>query len=59
MPQAAQIIRTRDTRSISLITQGAFFVGVTLWLGYGLMIGSIPVIAANAVTMVLAGAILG
>jgi MtN3 and saliva related transmembrane protein len=59
LPQAFRIMRTRDTRSISLLTQGAFTVGVVLWLGYGLMIGSYPVIVSNAVTMLLAGAILG
>ncbi len=57
-PQAIHIIRTRDTRAISLVTQTAFTLGVALWLGYGLMIGSTPVIAANAVTLVLTALIL-
>ena len=59
LPQAFQILKTKDTRSISLITQGVFLVGVVLWLGYGLMIGSYPVIFANFLTMILAGTILG
>jgi MtN3 and saliva related transmembrane protein len=59
LPQVVQIFRTRDTRSISLITQSAFLAGVALWFGYGLMIGSYPVIVSNALTMVLASAILG
>jgi MtN3 and saliva related transmembrane protein len=59
LPQAWQILKTRDTRAISLVTQSAFFFGVMLWLGYGLMIGSYPVIISNFLTMLLAGAILG
>ncbi len=58
VPQAFRILRTRDTRSISLAAQAAFAAGVALWLAYGLLIGSWPVILANAVTLVLALAIL-
>ena len=58
VPQAIRILRTRDTRSISLAAQAAFAAGVALWLAYGLLIGSWPVILANAVTLVLALAIL-
>ncbi|MDE2578990.1 MAG: SemiSWEET transporter [Hyphomicrobiales bacterium] len=56
-PQALRILRTRDTKAISLVTQSAFAGGVALWLIYGLMIGSAPVIVANAVTFVLVSAI--
>ncbi len=31
-----------------------FTLGVSLWLGYGIAIGSLPVIASNAVTLLLA-----
>jgi MtN3 and saliva related transmembrane protein len=58
VPQATRILRTRDTRSISLVAQAAFAAGVALWFAYGLMIGSWPVILANSVTLVLALAIL-
>jgi MtN3 and saliva related transmembrane protein len=33
-------------------------VGVALWLVYGIAIGSLPIIAANAVTLFLAATIL-
>ncbi|CAH1656543.1 hypothetical protein CHELA1G11_11130 [Hyphomicrobiales bacterium] len=33
LPQAIRIIRTRDTRALSLITQVVFACGVFLWLG--------------------------
>jgi MtN3 and saliva related transmembrane protein len=53
LPQAWRTIRTRDTRAISLWTQSLFAAGTALWLSYGLQIGSWPVIAANAVTLML------
>ncbi len=58
VPQAVRILRTRDTRSISLYAQAAFALGVALWLAYGLLIGSWPVIIANAISFLLVFAIL-
>ncbi len=58
LPQAIRILRTRDTKALSLTTQAAFAGGITLWFVYGLLIGSWPVIIANAITLVLVGAIL-
>ena len=57
LPQAVQILRTRDTKAISLTMQVAYACGIALWLAYGLMIVSWPVIIANALTLILAGAI--
>ncbi|MGC2459257.1 MAG: SemiSWEET transporter [Gallionellaceae bacterium] len=54
VPQAWQSWRTRDLSGISLPMYALFTLGVALWLGYGLAIGSLPVIAANAVTLMLA-----
>jgi MtN3 and saliva related transmembrane protein len=53
VPQAVHTIRTRDTRAISLWTQGLFALGVLLWLCYGLFLGSWPLISANSVTLCL------
>ncbi|MBS7697798.1 MULTISPECIES: SemiSWEET transporter [unclassified Chelatococcus] len=53
LPQAIRIVRTRDTRALSLFTQVAFASGVFLWLVYGLLVGSWPLIAANLVTLLL------
>jgi MtN3 and saliva related transmembrane protein len=58
IPQALKTIRTRDTRSISLVTQGAFALGIVLWLAYGLLRGDLPLILANAVSLILVGTIL-
>jgi MtN3 and saliva related transmembrane protein len=35
-----------------------FTLGVTLWLAYGIQLSSWPIIVANAVTLLLAGAVL-
>jgi len=58
VPQALHSWRTRDLSGISLPMYALFTLGVALWLGYGLAIGSFPVIAANAVTLVLASLVL-
>ncbi len=57
LPQAIRTIRTRDTRALSLWTQVAFTFGVALWLVYGLLLSSTPLIVANGMTLVLAGTI--
>lgn len=58
VPQAWQSWRTRDLSGISLPMYALFTSGVALWLGYGLVIGSLPIIAANAVTLLLASVVL-
>lgn len=58
VPQAVQTIRTRDTRGISLGMYVVFTVGVAFWFGYGIVLGSWPMIVSNAITFVLAATIL-
>jgi MtN3 and saliva related transmembrane protein len=58
VPQVAQILKTRDTRAISLPMYGAFTTGIALWLAYGVQLGAWPIIAANVITLSLALAIL-
>ncbi len=58
IPQAWLTFRTGNVRGISLAMYSAFTVGVALWLGYGLMMGAWPIIAANAITLLLALTIL-
>jgi len=58
VPQVWQVWKSRSARDISLPMYLIFTAGVALWLGYGLLTGTMPVIVANAVTLVLAGAVL-
>ena len=59
VPQALHTFRTRDVSGISLGMYSVFTAGIALWLVYGLALAAWPIVAANAVTLVLAGAILG
>jgi len=58
LPQAIKVIKTKETKDLSLSMYSMFFIGVVLWLTYGILIQNIPVIIANAVTFVLSGIIL-
>lgn len=58
VPQVQRTRRTGQARDLSLPMLVMFVAGVALWLGYGVLLGSISVIAANSVTLVLAGYIL-
>jgi MtN3 and saliva related transmembrane protein len=59
VPQLLKIYRTKSGRDVSARMFVIFSLGVALWLAYGIMIRSLPVIVANAVTLVLALAIMG
>ena len=59
LPQAVLVIRTRNTDSLSLLMYAMFTAGILCWLAYGLLIASLPIILANAVTVCLASVILG
>ncbi len=58
VPQVLKSWRTRSTEAISLPMFVLFSSGVALWTAYGVIERSTPIIAANAVTLVLAAAIL-
>lgn len=58
IPQAWQVWRSRHTADISLGMYALFTLGVALWLSYGILLGSWPIIVANCITLVLAGAVL-
>jgi len=57
-PQALKSWRTRDLSGISLSMYSLFTVGVALWLVYGVILSSWPIIVGNAITLVLASAVL-
>jgi MtN3 and saliva related transmembrane protein len=58
VPQVWQVLKTHDTKAISLPMYVIFTVGVCLWFLYGLQIGSWPIIINNMVTFALAATIL-
>lgn len=58
VPQVLQVYRTKSTRDVSLGMFALFTFGVLLWLIYGVWTEAPPVIAANAVTLLLAASVL-
>lgn len=58
VPQARKVWRTRSAKDVSLGMYSLFTLGVAMWLAYGILIQAWPVIVANAITLVLAGAVL-
>ena len=58
IPQVWRVWKTRSARDLSLPMYLIFTTGVALWLAYGVMLGSWPIIVGNAITVVLAGIVL-
>ncbi|HSA84200.1 MAG TPA: SemiSWEET transporter [Patescibacteria group bacterium] len=58
LPQVLRIVKTKHTKDLSLPMYIAFVTGVAIWLVYGILLGSLSVILANSITLVLAGMIL-
>lgn len=54
VPQAIKVYKTQHTKDISLVMFLLMNIGIILWLIYGLMLNSYPIIIANAITIVLA-----
>ncbi|SDX13868.1 SemiSWEET transporter [Nitrosomonas communis] len=59
VPQSYHSWRTRDLSGISLPMYTMFTIGVGFWLFYGYLIGSVPIILANLITILLSGMVLG
>ena len=53
IPQVYKIYKEKKAQGVSLLMYLIMFVGVLLWLVYGVLIGSIAIIVANSVTAVL------
>jgi len=58
LPQALHSFRTKSVRDISLIMLVSLNVGLLLWVAYGFLIRSLPIILPNAVTFFLASPLL-
>ena len=58
VPQAWKSWRTRDLSGISLPMYALFTLGVALWLAYGVLLGSVPIMLGNGITLALASVVL-
>lgn len=58
LPQAIKVIKTKQTKDLSLVMYLAFTIGVALWTVYGIIGGFLPIIIANSITLLFALVIL-
>ena len=58
IPQLTKTWKSRSAKDISLGMFLIFCSGVLLWLVYGILMGALPIILANTVTLILSSAIL-
>ena len=58
LPQMIKIHRTKSARDLSISMFIIFAFGVVSWLAYGILTGSVPIIAANCVTLLFCAYIL-
>ena len=53
VPQVIKTWRTRSAEDLSFVMLLLHILGMTLWLIYGVGIGSAPIIVANAIAILL------
>jgi MtN3 and saliva related transmembrane protein len=53
LPQLLKTWRKRSAKDVSYAMLLIFLTGVFCWLIYGILIGSLPIIFANSITLVL------
>ena len=58
VPQVVKTWRSKSAKDLSWSMFLLFWTGVLLWLIYGIAIDNIPIIIANAFTLILASIIL-
>lgn len=58
VPQVMKVWKTKQTKDLSLRMYSIMFLGIVLWLVYGILIDSLSIILANVVTATLVGTIL-
>jgi MtN3 and saliva related transmembrane protein len=58
LPQAIKVIKTKHTKDLSLGMYSLLTAGLCLWFVYGVLVNDLPVILANALSLVLAVIIL-
>jgi MtN3 and saliva related transmembrane protein len=58
VPQVVKALRERQTAGVSMIMYVTLMIGNSLWLAYGVALGSPSLILANGVTLCLEAAVL-
>ena len=58
IPQVIKVWKTKQTKDLSLRMYCIMFIGILLWLVYGIRIDSLSIILVNVVTATLVATIL-
>ncbi|MDO8427028.1 MAG: SemiSWEET transporter [Deltaproteobacteria bacterium] len=58
LPQVIKTWKTRHTKDISAFMFLMLFIGITLWVAYGIVRNDMPIILANCVSLVLVSVML-
>lgn len=57
-PQVFKTWKTKSTKDVSLVMFLLLTVGIMIWIVYGFLIGSLPIIVSNSVSFILSLVIL-
>jgi MtN3 and saliva related transmembrane protein len=58
LPQVIKSWKSKSTKDLSFGMFGLLFVGIIMWTIYGVLLGSMPLIIFNSITLAEAAAIL-
>lgn len=58
VPQFYKVYISKSAKDVSLTMFSVFTIGVLLWLYYGILINSLPIILSNTITVLLSFGIL-
>ncbi len=58
LPQIIKLYRERSARAISVIMYSLYSIGTVLWLLYGILLNSVPLIITEVITLIFALTIL-
>ncbi|BAZ80091.1 MAG: SemiSWEET transporter [Sphaerospermopsis kisseleviana] len=53
LPQMFQTWKTKSAKDVSFVMLITFMTGLFLWLVYGMILGAVPIIMANGITLFL------
>lgn len=58
LPQVVKAWRSGHTKDVSIFMFLLLFIGLVLWIAYGIVKGDMPIVLANAISIALVSAIL-
>lgn len=53
LPQLVKLVKNKKAEDLSLFYLGILFIGLGLWIWYGILRNDIPIIATNGFSLIL------